>query len=242
MDEASTQKVRLVPNTPLIIFDFDGTVALGDGPVLAYARAAAAASSEPARFLARVEAALSPAAASSAAPGAAPAVVAPPLDAYDVIRLVADESGLDAAALSRAYLDSRALLGTELAPVTAPAGLAALAARLPAECVLVTNAPAVRIAETLSGLGLDDAFSRIVTDAGKPAGLERLLDEPGASARRVLAVGDIWRNDLEPAHRRGHDTALVGAWRDPAATPTFRADTLTDLLPRIEAWAAASTS
>ncbi|MDD7929025.1 HAD family hydrolase [Microbacterium thalli] len=222
-----------MPNSPLIIFDFDGTVALGDGPVLAYARAAAASADEPERFLARVDAGLRPVAAAAAAQ---------PIDAYDVIRVAAVEAGVAPDALSRAYLSSRALLGSAEAPVEAPVGLAAVAAALAAECVLVTNAPAIRIAETLTALGLGDAFTRIVTDAGKPAGLDRLLDEPGVAGRRVLAVGDIWRNDLEPAHRRGHDTALVGLWPDPAATPTFRAATLTDLLPRIEAWAAASVS
>lgn len=232
MDEASTQKVRLVPNSPLIIFDFDGTVALGDGPVLAYARAAAASAAEPERFLARVDAGLRP----------VDAAAAQPLDAYDVIRVAAVEAGVAPDALSSAYLSSRALLGSAEAPVAAPVGLAAVAAELAAECVLVTNAPAIRIAETLTALGLGDAFTRIVTDAGKPAGLDRLLDEPDVAGRRVLAVGDIWRNDLEPAHRRGHDTALVGPWSDPAATPTFRAATLSDLLPRIEAWAAASAS
>lgn len=232
MDEASTQKVRLVPNRPLIIFDFDGTVALGDGPVLAYARAAAAAAAEPERFLARVDAGLRPAATTAEQP----------LDAYDVIRAAAVEAGLEPDALSRAYLSSRSLLGTSEAPVEAPVGLAAVAAALEADCVLVTNAPAIRIVETLAALGLGGAFAQIVTDAGKPAGLDRLLDEPDVSGRRVLAVGDIWRNDLEPAHRRGHDTALVGPWADPEATPTFRAATLTDLLPRIEAWAAASVS
>lgn len=232
MDEASTQKVRSVPNPALIIFDFDGTVALGDGPVLAYARAAAEASAEPERFLARVVERLH----GESAAGDAP------LDAYDVIRLVAEDAGVGAEALSRAYLDSRAVLGTELAPVAAPVGLAAVAERLPAECVLVTNAPAIRVAETLDALGLGDAFARIVTDAGKPGGLDRLLDAPELAGRRVLAIGDIWRNDLEPAHRRGHDTALVGPWSDPAASPTFHAATLTELLPRIEAWAAASAS
>lgn len=221
-----------MPNTPLIIFDFDGTVALGDGPVRAYAREAARAASDPEAFLAQVESGLRPAASTAEQP----------LDAYDVIRIVADEAGLSADALSRAYLDSRALLGTEAAPVAAPIGLAELAVRLPAECILVTNAPAVRIAETLATLGLDDAFSRIVTDARKPDGLARLLDEPAVSGRRVLAVGDIWRNDLAPAHARGLDTALVGEFVDPAATPTFRAPTLAELLPRLETWAAASGS
>ncbi len=232
MDEASSKKVRHVPNTSLIIFDFDGTVALGDGPVRAYAHEAARAADDPGAFLERVRAQLAPRHTGADTP----------LDAYDVIRIVAEQQGLAPADLARAYLDSRALLGTDAAPVTAPAGLAEAVADLGAECMLVTNAPGIRIPETLSAIGLGDSFARVVTDARKPDGLARLLDEPATRDRRILAVGDIWRNDLAPAHRRGHDTALVGAYLDPAATPTFRAPTLAELLPQLKAWVAASDS
>ncbi len=52
----------------------------------------------------------------------------------------------------------------------------------------------------------------------------------------MLAVGDIWRNDLAPAHARGHATALVGGYPDPDAAPDFRADTLPELLPALTEW------
>jgi FMN phosphatase YigB (HAD superfamily) len=139
--------------------------------------------------------------------------------------------------LSAAYLASRAQLGTADAPVSVPDGLAAFlrAAAPHAERILVTNAPSVRIAEALDGLGLSGLFDRIVTDARKPAGLDAVLDGLPADAR-VLSVGDMWRNDLAPAHARGHATALIGGFTDPSATPTYRAADFATLAPRLDAW------
>lgn len=209
---------------PVLIFDFDGTVALGDGPVLAYATAVAEGSGIDAAFAEDVAARLTAAAAVDDA-----------VDGYDLVRVLAVAAGVDEAALSQAYLRSRALLGTAAAPVTAAAGLAEMLAEIDAERILVTNAPSVRLEDTLAGLGLDGAFDRIVTGAGKPAGLERLLDELG-DERPVLSIGDIWRNDLAPAHLRGHATALVGSFADAEARPTFRATALEDLLDDVRRW------
>lgn len=210
-------------NRTILLFDFDGTIALGDGPVLAYAQQVAAALGNPAGFVDGIRTALA-----AGDPDA--------LDGYDSVRRAAEAAGADAAQLSRAYLASRAQLGTPEAPITAPAGLAAfLAGANAAERILVTNAPDIRIAEALDELGLGGLFDRIVTSARKPAGLEAVLEEFAPDAR-VLSIGDIWHNDLAPAQRRGHATALVGEFDNPDATPTFRAATLTALLPQLQEW------
>ncbi len=212
--------------TPTIIFDFDGTVALGDGPVLAYAQQVADELGSPEGFIDGIRRTL--------AAGGDDA-----LDGYDAVRRAAIASGADAGHLSRAYLASRGQLGTAYAPITVPEGLAQFLAEADAHRILITNAPDVRLAEALVALGLDGLFDRIVTSAGKPAGIELILDElPGDG--RVLSVGDIWHNDLAPAHRRGHATALVGDFSDPDAEPTFRAATLTALLPQLREWLAGS--
>lgn len=213
-------------NRTTIIFDFDGTIALGDGPVLAYAQQIAAELGDPEGFVAGIRAALAAGDEDS-------------LDGYDVVRRAAEAAGADAAQLSRAYLASRAQLATEHAPITAPDGLASFLvdARAAADRILVTNAPDIRLVEALSVLGLDDLFDRVVTGAGKPAGMERVLDDLPADAR-VLSIGDIWHNDLAPVHRRGHATALVGDFAASSATPTFRADSLTALLPQLREWLA----
>ena len=211
---------------PVLIFDFDGTVALGDGPLLAYARAVAGHTASAADFVSTVSAHL-------AAPSAHV------IDGYDAVRRLALDAGVDDAALASAYSTSRAQLAGPDAPVSTAADLAGFLAEVDAERLLVTNAPATRLDEALAVMGLSGLFDRIVTDAAKPAGLELLLDQLAAGTP-VLAIGDVWRNDLAPAHARGLATALVGGYADPAADPTFRADTLDELLPALAEWVGAA--
>ncbi|WP_295830717.1 hydrolase [uncultured Microbacterium sp.] len=207
---------------PVLIFDFDGTVAVGDGPLLAYARAVAAHTASVDAFVSTVSAHL-----------AAP--TGDVIDGYDAVRRLALEAGVDDDALAAAYTLSRTQLGSVDAPVSTAVGLAEFLAHVDAERLLVTNAPATRLDAALSGMGLAGLFDRVVTDAAKPAGLEALLASLGEGVP-VLAIGDVWRNDLAPAHARGFDTALVGGYADAVAAPTFRADTLDELLPALAAW------
>ncbi|MHC5795826.1 HAD family hydrolase [Lacisediminihabitans sp. FW035] len=220
----------------VMVFDFDGTVSLGDGPVRSYARFVAAGLGRPQRaeFLARLEAGLA-----EDTPGDLD-----PLDGYDLVRMLSTPFAVTDAAHSRAYASSRAELASAAAPVMAPFGLAGFltAARPLARLVLATNAPETRIAEALDSLGLAGVFDEVHTAVGKPAGLDALLDgllagstiEDPASA--LLSIGDVWINDLEPAYRRGATTALVGPRVDAAATPTLRAVALEELYPRLSAW------
>nr|WP_201471293.1 haloacid dehalogenase-like hydrolase [Microbacterium hydrocarbonoxydans] len=208
----------------ILLFDFDGTIALGDGPVLAYAAQVAAALGDRDGFVDGIRETL------SAADGGA-------LDGYDAVRRAATARGADSRLLSAAYLASRAELATAAAPISAPAGLADFlaAAAASAERVLVTNAPAIRIDEALEALGLTGLFDRIVTSARKPAGLVAFLAALPDDAR-VLSIGDIWHNDLAPAHARGHATALIGGFPDGEATPTYRAADFATLIPQLDAW------
>lgn len=209
----------------ILLFDFDGTIALGDGPVLAYAQQVADGLG--ARGDGLVDSIRSALAAADAGV----------LDGYDAVRREALERGADAALLSSAYRASREQLATEHAPVVAPEGLARFLAAAGdcAERVLVTNAPLTRIDDALEALGLAGLFDRMVTSARKPAGLHAVLADLPDGAR-VLSVGDIWHNDLAPAHARGHATALIGGFADPDATPTFRAPEFSMLVPQLEHW------
>lgn len=217
----------------LLLLDFDGTVAVGHGPVLAYARAASA-SLEPAvaeRFRAEVAAAV--------AEGGAGELL--PLDGYDLVRILAERHGVGPHALSAAYLASRHALATDEAPVTAPPGLAGLLADVGADAtiVLATNAPRIRLGEALAALRLSPLLDRVITDVGKPAGMRPLLDRLGvapAGPVRVLSVGDVWANDLAPVAARGHATALVSRRPPAGARPTYVADDLPALYPAIRAW------
>lgn len=215
---------RKNPVNSILLFDFDGTIALGDGPVLAYAAQVATALGDDAGFVDAIRSAL------AASDGEA-------LDGYDAVRRAGAQRGADSRLLSAAYRASRQQLATTAAPITAPDGLADFLteAAADAERMLVTNAPATRIEEALDALGLSGLFDRVVTGAGKPAGLEALLAGLPADAR-VLSIGDIWHNDLAPAHARGHATALIGGFADPDATPTYRAADFATLTPQLAAW------
>jgi FMN phosphatase YigB (HAD superfamily) len=218
-----------------IVFDFDGTVALGAGPVLRYAQHAARSIDDGAAaiMLTVLRDALE-----SHPDGRVPGTEA--IDGYDLVRIHATAHGIPADALGTAFLRSREELATELAPIRPPEGLAELLRRLRerTRLLLVTNSPDIRIGEALDALGLDWRFDEVVTGAGKPHGLEPILRRELATRapEHVLSVGDIWVNDLAPAAALGCATALIGSVPE-GAEPTFAAERIEDLYERIEAWA-----
>ncbi|MGV8911645.1 MAG: HAD family hydrolase [Rhodoglobus sp.] len=216
------------PRTRTIVFDFDGTVALGNGPIIAYARAIACdlTPSAAEKFLHDVNVAL------VREPGHPFSDAA---DGYELVRLVSQALCLGPEAHNAAYRASRELLATDSAPVTAPEGLADFlsAARQHATIILATNAPDIRIAETLDSLGISEYFDHVYTGLGKPAGLEAVLDE-WMPAGPLLSIGDIWANDLEPAYRRGAATAFLSDAPHPHAD--FTAATLGELYEALNSW------
>lgn len=217
--------------TATIIFDFDGTVAVGDGPVRAYARFAAEAAGGD-DYLERVEAELARYNTGASAYR----------DGYDVVGSLARDAGVDEGTLSAAYAHSRAELGTAKAPVEPAPGLAELTARLDPgiRLVLATNAPGDGINRALTAWGLADAFAERHFAVGKPAGLEPII-RAALEAGPVLSIGDIFEFDLAPAAALGADTALVGATAASSpAQPTLRGQTLAALVPDILAWSAAA--
>lgn len=216
-----------------LLFDFDGTVSLGTGPVLAYARAAGASLSTAASaaFIDDVLTALE-AHPSGRVPGSGA------IDGYDLVRILSGAHGIDPASLSAAYFTSREQLASALAPVVAPEGLAEFlaGARSTAWLVLATNAPETRIDLALESLGLSGLFDSVYTSLSKPAGLVKVLDE-WMPQGPLLSIGDVWANDLAPAYARGALTALIGPDADASdATPTYRATSLHLLYPVIEDW------
>lgn len=230
MDAMTTQH-STPAHARTLVFDFDGTISLGTGPVLAYARCAAAALSpeRASAFLAAVELGLD-----HAPSGQLPGTGA--IDGYDLVRLLSAKFGVEPATLGNAYLASRALLASDDAPVVAPQGLAEFLAfaRDHANVVLATNAPDIRVREAVAALGLADLFDAVYTSVGKPGGLDAVLDD-WLPAGELLSIGDVWINDLAPAAARGSLTALVGS-PDTAASPTYRAEHLHELYPVIAAW------
>lgn len=224
----------------VLIFDFDGTISLGDGPVRSYARHVAQSLSMTSAndFLASVEVGLE---------GELPDLDM--VDGYDLVRQLSDRFGASIEARSRAFLLSREELATDAAPITAPAGIIDFlaAAHQHAHLVLATNSPHTRIDAALESLGVAGYFDSVHTSVGKPAGLEAIVDEwltrfaDVDPAVALLSVGDIWVNDLEPAHLRDASTALVAARADHmattnGATPTFSATSLQELYSSLNGW------
>ncbi|TQL48226.1 FMN phosphatase YigB (HAD superfamily) [Homoserinimonas aerilata] len=217
---------------PTIVFDFDGTIATGSGPVMAYARQAAPAAGD--GFLAHVHEAL--AAFESGEPGYR--------DGYDIVGSLAAAAGVSPAELSTAYEISRGQLGSEHAPVEAMPELVDFLTglRRHARLILATNAPASGIEPLLERWGVHELFDELRFTVGKPAGLSAVIRDAIASGP-VLAVGDIVENDLAPALALGADTALVGATASHAPDKvTMRAHSLAELRGDIEAWAAAAAA
>ena len=240
----------------LLVLDFDGTVCLGDGPVLTYARfldeaLTAADERHPPRL---VEACLArfvgdPIADEPDGVDEALAEAADSPDGYVVAERLSRARGLDDDARSAAYAGARAALADGTLETVAPEGLADLLDGLPdgVRVVLVTNSPEHGVVQPLERLGLADRVDEIVTDARKPSGLPAVLDRLRAEAglaehpERLLSVGDIWLNDLEPAAAQGSPTALVERFAAPEARPTHRAATLPGLYPAIRAWATSAS-
>lgn len=205
------------------MLDLDGTAAVGDAPVLAYLRGVAGDEADD--LLARW------AGSGEGHP-----------DGYALVAAWAAAHGVPEEVRSAAYAASRSALHAGDLEVRAPDGLLAALERRPADvrCVLVTNAPAEGIGPLLERLGLAATLDGVVGDARKPAGLpavlEGLVRDADLTADRVLSVGDVWRNDLEPATAIGAATAFVDRFGRGEGAPTFRARTLTDLLPDLERW------
>lgn len=215
--------------TRTVIFDFDGTLALGDGPIRAYARSLAAELDSP---QAEAEA--------LAALDAFEAGLTDARDGYHAVREVAERHGIDGDGVRRAYLRSREVLATDAAPIHAPEGLSDFLARLAehARLVLVTNSPPIRIDEALVELGAAAHLAAVVCDARKPEGITTVVEDAIARGP-VLSVGDIYAYDLEPAARLGADTAAVGVSAGQVRDRvTMAAERLEDLYDAIEAWAA----
>ncbi|WP_234948495.1 MULTISPECIES: HAD family hydrolase [Corynebacterium] len=210
-----------------VIFDFDGTLAIGHGPVLAYANAVAPYAGE--HYVARVEEALRTFDAGDSTYR----------DGYHVVGELAAQDGVSSGTMNQAYQASREILGTNAAPVNAPVGLADLLAELSqhAELHLATNAPGTGVEQVLDSWGVRPYFDHLHFSVGKPDGLYPILCQ-ALERGRVLAVGDIVEFDLQPAIDLGADTALVGATAAGSdVAVTMRGQTLNDLRGELVSWA-----
>jgi len=222
---------------PLLLLDFDGTLCVGHGPVLAYGEAAFVGL--PDRDRCAATAALEDFLARADDPDSDIRSDDPP-DGYVMVARLAQQLGR--AALQAAYAASRARMAAEGLGVRASPGAHELLDETADVCerVLITNAPASGIAETLARIGVSDRLDQVVVGAGKPASLPELLagllgGTDRATMRRVYSVGDFWSNDLAVPHELGAFTAYVTAHPSDHPADALVRD-LAGVRPHVQAW------
>lgn len=192
-----------------LVLDFDGTVCLGDDPVRLYCEEATASLS-PAQA-ARVTAGLERFLEGEEVPEAAGAQ-----DGYQVVQRLVFLHGVTTSATDRAYRLSRRRFDAGEGHTWLPDGLAeelSVVRGCGIRVVLVTNAPREGVLGFAERTGLAPQLDAVVAEAGKPAGmsqvLRRLLEEGQHPPARLLSVGDVWANDIEPAALLGCRTGYV---------------------------------
>ncbi|WP_285725215.1 HAD family hydrolase [Psychromicrobium xiongbiense] len=215
-----------------LLLDFDGTVALGDGPVYAYAEAVGQYLEPAGR-----DALHSTLHAFLTEPGGAGL---PFIDGYDAVAQLSG-SQLTDDQRQAAYRASREAVARGEVPVQAPEGLSDFLAAIgrKAHRILLTNAPLNGVTESLQSLGLTEVIDEIIPDAGKPAGLERLLPAllAGREPQALLSVGDVWINDLKYPGAAGCATAFIDRFDLRSGPTNLRAARIEDLYAGMLAWA-----
>lgn len=240
MGEAAARVASPYVNDAILLFDYDGTVRLGSEHASHYARLVAA-HLEPGDERAFLDA--------HAAFLAGRPTTASTFDAYDAdnaVRRLAGEFGVAEAHRHDAYIETRELMAEGKFEIRTPEGFREFVWGLPrsVEVALVTNAPGASLAPALERLELDGLFDHVIGDAGKPEGLDAIIDElleerPPSS---LLSIGDIPRNDLAPAVERGCATAYIDHYGRPWPRATASGASLEELYPFIHRWVAEQTA
>lgn len=244
----------------LLLLDFDGTLCLGDDPVLFYAeqadrllaekglglsgggiRAAVLRAFEQNTLLApeiRYNDAGFPLGVDqepvrAAGRGTAHPTSWPLQDGYQLVQLLAAQSGLSDEEAGSAFREGRKALlsrGLEHSDVYAPHGARDLLARMSGDTAvaLITNSPADAFGPWLEHLGLAGSFDAVVNGAqkpfGMPAAVEAAQEQAGVVVKpsHMISVGDIWRNDLEHIDALGGTTVLIDRFSTGLGNPTHR--------------------
>lgn len=229
---------------PILVLDFDGTVCLGDDPVLLYADEVARRVPEPHSTAIRcgVRDFL----------GQSGSIDLPGVDdGYHAVAALAEPSGIDQTAADAAYAASRSRIEAGQAHIYAPVGLDALLTdlrTLGVYVVLVTNSPLIGIAEWLESVGLIHRIDQVIPDAGKPSQMAAILGDlltRGFATHRpelLLSVGDVWANDVQPALDLGCVGLYIDRFNSRRGAVGQRAPTFVDLFDRVRAWAVQSMS
>ena len=222
----------MTSNDTVLVLDFDGTVSIGDAPVWAYADAVLAMidgdSGEQIRGGLKAFLDGDPASPSY-------------IDGYAAVAALSADA-VSGEHRDAAYAASRRALAQGMLDVTAPEDLASFLHELGTTTrrVLVTNAPGEGVVETLEALGLAGELDQVITRAGKPDGWAGILPSllGGRPAENLMAVGDIWSNDLAAPAAAGCATALIDRFGRESAPADLVGDKFESLYDGIRTWAA----
>src|SRR5690625_2583207 len=188
----------------LVVFDFDGTLCLGDDPVLTYAhpvdetlteRRASRAGSSIQRAVRRglnagnllvPEIILNNKGYPADIAGKTDMALWPLQDGYQLVQLLGLQAGLDATKTHATFRASRTQLltgGLASTDVHAPEGAVEVLPQLRehAALVLITNSPAENFDAWLTQLGLQNQFDLIINSAKKPTGMPAAVQQARTS-------------------------------------------------------------
>jgi FMN phosphatase YigB (HAD superfamily) len=224
-----------------LLFDFDGTLYVGDLPILSHARHCADQLSvaDAITLIDNLRLFLE-----GKSVGDRFVDLTTARDGLEAVEILGAAAGLSIEQIGDAYRSSRRDLAASAFAMDAPAGLLELLTELPGAYVLVvTNADPTGVQDVIDSIELAPYVDQLITAAGKPdsmpavigAALQRIA-APGRP-ERLMVVGDRWDTDLTDAHRLGAATALVDRFGRGEGTPTLRAADLAGLVPGIRDWA-----
>lgn len=225
----------------VVLLDFDGTCYQGDLPVQAYARRVAELlDPEQATF---VIGAMRAFLEGKPAPAGTPVEFGTAEDGYELVRALAQQTGVDDHDRRVAYQRSRDDLARSAFVLDAEPGLVDWLEAIKSDTTvwLATLAPLTGISEVLDAVGLATLIDRLHPRTPKPEGLADLATAAVALAgdpAGVLAIGDRWAADLAPVHDIGGRTAHLDRHDRRLGTPTWRAGGFAPMLADLHRWAA----
>lgn len=237
----------------VLVTDFDGTLYRGDDPIRYYARGAAGELPPAARtaLLDAVDRYLAHgvAAADDSSDPREAAALREAVDAWESVSRVATRChDVSTETLDTAFLATRAHMTTAACVLEVPRAYRELLTELRAEgvrVVLATNSPPGGLDELLDRLDVRPLLDDVIASTRKPAGLSRLLrtelgDDGIVSPRAAVqgfAIGDHWRNDIEPAHELGVASGYIDRYARGDGPATATAPDIEGLLPALREWA-----
>lgn len=259
----------------LLLLDFDGTLCLGDDPVLTYAdqvdamlgqrslpgpggrtvrEVVTTAFAQNVLLAEEIEYddAGTPVTAETEEPPKeekAHPVAWPLQDGYQLVQLLASQSGLTQEEAGQAFRQARRHLvgaGLDATDLHTPPEAPDLLDELRESgiiAVLATNAPAEGFDTWLQALGLQNSFNAVINSAQKPFGMPQALErarhigQPPIPEKNILSIGDIWANDLAHVKALGGYTILIDRFQTALGAPHLRVSTFADSVEAIRRWA-----